>query len=645
MSADHASVIADEQARNQRYLRWLAAKARVTIPIAVPRSSRWTHTVRPQLNRPTVQPVIGRVGLAKPHDVLGTDSFYIGPWRWSDGEVQVVSWAAPIADAYYGHGEYVDLAGAVQVTRAFEHRVNDIVDFGDERHDGCVGSTAFDRRVPLRISRPPGRSSSADVRTSPPRQVPVVSAPAQEAAEQPSRPAKRPAQDAAALRHAQTLRKTLQAPRTAALRQVLSTLQPRQHALVKWDPKHPLVVQGHPGAGKTIVAVHRAAYLAHEEGHGRVLSGRILLLGPTNNYVAHTAKALGSLTEPTSVQLTSTHELLRSLLPNLATDPKPGDEEYRDYDEELAGFVERIATKLFERRVLLSTTTPAAGARSIYDTMRKNASTAPGDWKRYLSGLPEWESALQMERFAPLLTYCALLVRPAAPVGYRHIIVDEAQDIRPMEWRILRVLNDGRGWTLVGDMNQRRSDWCYGSWDLVTATIGVDDAAHVEDYRSVYRSTSAIQQLAGRLLHSRERTGIAVQADGERPVVIKTTAAQLSNELVASVSSLVGLHVEGTVAAIAVEASSLRSAFARQGWRATKAGGDTYEKKGRTIRLLSAVEARGLEFDAVVVVEPADFPMNLGRHGLLYTSLTRANRTLVVLHSKPLPEDLRRAAR
>ncbi len=61
------------------------------------------------------------------------------------------------------------------------------------------------------------------------------------------------------------------------------------------------------------------------------------------------------------------------------------------------------------------------------------------------------------------------------------------------------------------------------------------------------------------------------------------------------------------------------------------------------VRVLSADDARGLEFDAVVVVEPIDFPKNLGRRGLLYASLTRANRSLAVGHSRALPDELRRA--
>lgn len=52
-------------------------------------------------------------------------------------------------------------------------------------------------------------------------------------------------------------------------------------------------------------------------------------------------------------------------------------------------------------------------------------------------------------------------------------------------------------------------------------------------------------------------------------------------------------------------------------------------------------EARGLEFDGVVVVEPADFPEDLGRLGQLYTSLTRAVQELTVLHSRPLPKGMR----
>ncbi|UJL31008.1 ATP-binding domain-containing protein [Mycolicibacterium vanbaalenii] len=66
-----------------------------------------------------------------------------------------------------------------------------------------------------------------------------------------------------------------------------------------------------------------------------------------------------------------------------------------------------------------------------------------------------------------------------------------------------------------------------------------------------------------------------------------------------------------------------------------------HEERWQNVKVLGPNHARGLEFDAVVVVEPADFPRNDDRRqGLLYTALTRANKELVIVHSKPLPLQL-----
>lgn len=66
-----------------------------------------------------------------------------------------------------------------------------------------------------------------------------------------------------------------------------------------------------------------------------------------------------------------------------------------------------------------------------------------------------------------------------------------------------------------------------------------------------------------------------------------------------------------------------------------------WEKDGREANVLDPTRARGMEFDAVVVVEPADFKQNRGHHGPVYSALTRLNRELVVVHSKALPAGLR----
>ncbi|MYJ13309.1 MAG: hypothetical protein F4078_03170 [Acidimicrobiia bacterium] len=94
---------------------------------------------------------------------------------------------------------------------------------------------------------------------------------------------------------------------------------------------------------------------------------------------------------------------------------------------------------------------------------------------------------------------------------------------------------------------------------------------------------------------------------------------------------------------------AIRQRFYECGWRQSHSGNRILEltpatgprKPQQRVMLARPVDARGLEFDGVVVVEPADFKKNLGRHGSLYTSLTRANKKLVVVHSKPLPEKLR----
>jgi DNA helicase-2/ATP-dependent DNA helicase PcrA len=78
----------------------------------------------------------------------------------------------------------------------------------------------------------------------------------------------------------------------------------------------------------------------------------------------------------------------------------------------------------------------------------------------------------------------------------------------------------------------------------------------------------------------------------------------------------------------------------KRGWkRGTQQHSWTLD--GRTIIVLHPDQARGLEFDGAVVVEPSEFPVNFGRQGVLYTSLTRANKELAIVHSKRLPKGLR----
>ena len=82
--------------------------------------------------------------------------------------------------------------------------------------------------------------------------------------------------------------------------------------------------------------------------------------------------------------------------------------------------------------------------------------------------------------------------------------------------------------------------------------------------------------------------------------------------------------------------------FRSKGWRrGTLTHSWRRTQDSPNVLVLHPDMARGLEFDGVVVVEPADFPAIIGRHGVLYTSLTRATKELVVVHTKALPRELR----
>ncbi|TKJ28317.1 hypothetical protein A6V29_02635 [Blastococcus sp. CCUG 61487] len=601
------------------------------------------------------------MALAKPHELLDTDDVYIGQWFARERDFVVISWAAPAADAFYGHGADADLLGDVQVTRAFTARGDDIVGYDDERRDSGEGETAFDRKVALVVPRPPQRavraqSNGGQPAVPAPRGASSFKPPQPRSAEpepggavtraiaKPSGP--RPS-DAAALRHKNALLRTLAQPRRAGLDQVLATLQPRQHDLVKWDAARPLVVQGHPGAGKTIVAVHRAAYLVHPDREGAAIRGQVLLLGPTDNYVQHTARAVHDLAPRGGVIVRSLDQVFRRLIPELDVRGGAGDgrpETYRDFDLGLVELVESATDMVRRRGALAGVQTRTEAARVIYQEMVGKALVAPSDWVPYLRSLPDWGTALRTQRLWPLLAYCALAsgMHRFAPPG--HVIVDEAQDVRPIEWRILRhLVREEAGWTLVGDMNQRRSDHSSMSWQQSLELLELPTDTHVEDYRSVFRSTSAIHRFASFLLPRHERDRMTVQEEGSKPVTWRVRPADVAAAAVTEGAKLARDHRGGTVAVIGVGVGPIRSAFAMQGWRARAAGSDEFSDGELTVRVLAADAARGLEFDGVVVVEPSDFPKNLGRHGLLYTSLTRANRSLAVVHSKALPDELRRA--
>lgn len=647
--------VADEQARNQTYQRALEEKVRLKIPVSVSRSARWTGTGLPVPVQPVVGPLIGRVGLAGDDPLVGGRDFYIGPWHSEKDGVAVFSWAAPIASAFYADEATVELDHAIAVRRTMQLDGPDsaIIDFIDDWLDDTVPDPFAVKRGPA-VPRPP--SSLGQPIHGPNRTVetPVPEARAGLAESVSSRVQERVPPSTAGLRAERAVRAALAAPRSSGLKTLLGTLQPDQYDYVTRPGDVPLVVQGHPGTGKTVIAAHRAAFLVHPERTSKDAMPRVLLVGPNVAYTRHVREVLQSLvtTTPSPVVVMGVPQLLQYLRDWKG--PMVGSIEDDQYDVslDLGMAAEAAAFELRNAGVLSLAHSTSQAVSMVYAALKANqaggvALTDDEDLLHYLRQLPQWKTAESSRRFLPLLAQCATSIMPPR-LTFDHVIVDEAQDVRPLEWQVLKTVNRGGAWTILGDMNQRRSDWSYHSWNhLVDDLDLVDDPSTFEPevFRRGYRSTAAIIGFANRLLPKGQRELDSIQTEGPPPTVTKTSVKRLTATVIAVALDLQSRYPTGATAIITLDGTEAHRQLMKHGWTLDQDDKRIHRLGDKALYLLLPDGARGLEFDAVVVVEPADFPPNLGRMGSLYTSLTRANRELCVVHTKPLPDGLSRGAK
>lgn len=227
------------------------------------------------------------------------------------------------------------------------------------------------------------------------------------------------------------------------------------------------------------------------------------------------------------------------------------------------------------------------------------------------------------------------LLRGASRV-YGHVVVDEVQDLSAMELRMLARRSSGRSMTLLGDPAQATGDGALGA-DALEASLGVETVRRMALEVS-YRVPREFVELAARLLPLIApglQPPSAVRA-AEQPIRVEAAAV---GELPACTVDIVADLVArpGSVAVIApgaltrplieaMQASGLVAADPRDGGL------------GARVAVAPPTAMKGLEFDSVVVVEPAAIAEGSPR-GLneLYVSLTRATRRLAIVHEAPLP--------
>jgi len=212
---------------------------------------------------------------------------------------------------------------------------------------------------------------------------------------------------------------------------------------------------------------------------------------------------------------------------------------------------------------------------------------------------------------------------------FGHIIVDEAQDLTPMALRMLARRSMTGSMTLVGDLAQAVGATPPRGWDEVLAMLPQSQGTRVRELTVNYRTPGVIMDVAARVLAEAApdlKPPTSARLGGEPITFVQDDPARVVAELAAEHRA----QGEGTLAVIAelrdVEALRIAAEAAPE---------------DDQLAVLTVQEAKGLEFDRVVIVEPARIVASAaGGVRALYVSLTRATKHVTIVHTEPLPDVL-----
>ncbi|MEU7119401.1 HelD family protein [Streptomyces zaomyceticus] len=258
-----------------------------------------------------------------------------------------------------------------------------------------------------------------------------------------------------------------------------------------------------------------------------------------------------------------------------------------------------------------------------------------------------WAKPARSVRTAKWSAADAVLVDEAQDLVERthslgHVVLDEAQDLSPMQYRAVgRRCTTGSA-TILGDLAQGTTPWATTSWAEALGHLGKPEAV-VEELTAGFRVPREVIAYASRLLPHMSPGLAAVESVRENPgsLEIRHTDA-LDGDVVAACAE--ALAHEGSIGLIAADAriAPLAEALTAAGLAYLSPGEETTAESRLT--LVPASLAKGLEYDYVVLDEPAavvdgepDERTGLRR---LYVALTRAVSGLTVVHSAPVPPQL-----
>ena len=350
--------------------------------------------------------------------------------------------------------------------------------------------------------------------------------------------------------------------RGATMRAAVATLQSEQDRLVRLDPSERLVLRGGPGTGKTVVGLHRAAWLVSNDR--RITSEKILVLGPSERYLRFVATVLPTLGE-LKVKQTTFASLLGP------SNPAGSDERWLDVldaleasmlrpapvtigrltipEDTIAELVERFAARVIPWRDRRSRFL-AAVLKIAEDADLRRSSGAPTLRAEVADATKRvWPSCTVRQAWSKLRSRKTLreigapadLIEPwlavegdgalhdevrarfdDVPARYSHVIVDEAQDLSLLQLRAVMRRSDG--FTLVGDDAQRSNPAGIG-----LGRVGSLLDAPVAELRTAYRMSA---EIADWLNDHADRHGIgAVELVGIRPTGTPVRTAGTAEEL------------------------------------------------------------------------------------------------------------------
>jgi len=243
--------------------------------------------------------------------------------------------------------------------------------------------------------------------------------------------------------------------------------------------------------------------------------------------------------------------------------------------------------------------------------------------------------------------------------SFGHIVVDEVQDLSPMQLRMLARRSLSGSMTVVGDIAQATGPWAPQGWDDITRHLSPQRAPRLVELTVSYRTPSEVVALAARVL-AVAAPAVApprpVRQSGYAPRIVPTSRVGLDTAVADVAREELSAVGAGRVAVLgpAIMLPELTRALVDAGLDPVDPRDPAGTGLGAGLVVLPADETNGLEFDSVIVVEPSlvaavsdeplgEAPPVATTRGLrtLYVALTRPTKRLAVVHAEPLPVDLR----